>query len=498
MRNDSSHDPPIADAPRAPVCTPAAAVPGAPASLGILILASFAALMAMLDLNIVRLAMPALSKDFHVDSSVVSWVQLIYILVLTCLLLVFGKLGDLLGYRRLFLGGLVVFTAGSLLCALAQEIGTLLAARAIQATGGAAMTALTTPLICRFLPHAAQGRALGIVGACESLGITLGRFLGGVLVQYLNWRWIFLINVPVGIAALALAYWALPKMAPARRQRGFDWAGAVLILLSLGPLLFAINMGDVFGWTDPLIMGAFAVALLSLAAFVAVETRWPDPLLDLAIFRNPNLTLAFVTSFVKFFIESGLYYLVPFYLMLEKKIPAAVAGLLLVIPAVVQMAVSPATGWLTARLGARWLAFISMALTSVSCGLFVLLGPESGYVPIGIAIATIGLSKGLFIAPNRHRIMDSAPAEKMGCVNGALETTTRAGVAFGICLFDTVFSSSLPERGADYLHAPAAVLEVAFRAAFAMGLMVSVVGLISSAVSFGRAKAVSTSASGLP
>jgi EmrB/QacA subfamily drug resistance transporter len=479
MLNDSAHE-------RAPVADPMPAALGSPP--GLVILASFAAFMAMLDLNIVRLAMPTLSAEFHVDSSAVSWVQLIYILVLTCLLLVFGRLGDLLGYRRLFLGGLIVFTTGSLLCALAQGIGTLLVARAVQATGGAAMTALTTPLIVRFLPPAAQGRALGIVGACESLGITLGRFLGGVLVEYLSWQWIFLINIPVGIAALMLAFGALPRSEPAAKQPRFDWAGAVLILLFLGPLLFAINMGDVFGWSHPLIVGAFALAALSLPLFVVMEPRTAQPLLDLTIFRNPNLSLAFVTSFVKFFIESGLYYLVPFYLMLERNMSATRAGLLLVIPAVVQMCISPATGWLTDRLGARWLAFTSMTITALSCALFALAGPDSSYAPILVAVATIGLSKGLFIAPNRHRIMDSAPAEKMGSVNGALETTTRAGVAFGICLFDAVFSSNLPERGAHYLQAPVEVLDPAFRAAFEMGLLVSVGGLVSSGISFPRSR----------
>jgi len=338
----------------------------------------------------------------------------------------------------------------------------------------------------RFLPQSAQGRALGIVGACESLGITLGRFLGGVIVQYLSWQWIFLINVPVGIAALLLAYRALPRSEPVREQRSFDWAGAGLILLSLGPLLFAINMGNVFGWSHPLILGGFGVAVLSLCLFTGVEMRSAQPLLDLTIFRHLNLSLAFVTSFVKFFIESGLYYLVPFYLMLERKMSGTVAGLLLVIPAVVQMCISPATGWLTDRLGARWLAFTSMAITSLSCALFAMAGPDSGLVALAIAIATIGLSKGLFIAPNRHRIMDSAPPEKMGSVNGALETTTRAGVAFGICLFDAVFSSNLPERGARYLDAPTEVLDPAFRAAFEMGLMVSIVGLITSGISFPR------------
>lgn len=449
----------------------------------LLTLACFAAFMAMLDLNIVRLAMPAISKHFHVDSSVVSWVQVIYILVLTCLLLVFGKLGDRLGYRRLFLGGLVVFTAGSLLSATAESMAWLLGARALQAAGGAAMTALTTPLVTAFLPSASKGLALGIVSACESLGITLGRYLGGVIVEYLDWRWIFLINVPVGVAAFLLTLWAMPQYTPGRKEKGFDAGGAVLLALTLGPLLFAINMGGTFGWTDPLILGAFALAAAGGCGFVLLERRIAAPLLDLSIF-NPNLALAFVTSLVKFFIESGLYYLVPFFLMLEKEpnMTAQEAGLLLMIPALVQMSICLFTGRLTDLVGARPLGLISMLVTSLSCLLFALLTAHTHLWFIVAALSTIGLSKGLFIAPNRHRIMDSAPADKMASVNAALETTTRAGVALGVCSFEAVFSSHLSQRGADYLHAPESVLESGFRAAFLMGLAVSVIGVLAAGI----------------
>lgn len=452
----------------------------------LLALACFAGFMSGLDLNIVRLAMPRMSEVFHVDAGIISWVQILYILVLTCLLLVFGKLGDRWGYRPIFLSGIAVFTGGSVLCAVSEQIEILLAARALQAAGGAAMLALTTPLVSTLLPHGMQGNALGLVSASESLGITLGRFLGGVIVQYFDWQWIFLINVPVGVAALVVGFRVLPHLQPARREQGFDFVGAGLLFATLGPLLFAISMSDDWGWTSPAVVGALIVAALGLPGFVLVETRSTQPLLDLSIF-NPNLVLAFATSFVKYFIESGLYFLVPFYLMLEKKMSPTLAGLIMVVPAGVQMCISVVTGWLSGRLGARALTFISMMVTSLSCALFVLLGPESGIGAILIAVAAIGVAKGLFIAPNRHRVMESAPEGKLGSVNGALETTGRAGVAFGICSFETVFSSYLPDRGASYLHASEAVLQYAFRSAFVFGLAVSVVGIVTAGLKIKRA-----------
>lgn len=451
----------------------------------VLVLASFAALMSSLDLNIVRLALPALSEQFQVDSGVVSWVQLIYILVLTCLLLVFGRLGDMWGYRRLFVAGLALFTAASLAAALAPTMAVLLAARAVQAVGGAAMLALTTPIVSTFLPAADHGRAIGIVAGWESLGITVGRFLGGVLVEYLDWRWIFLINLPVGLAAIVVSLRVLPDTHEADDDRGFDYAGALFLGLFLGPLLLALNTGDQLGWTSMSILGMFAVAGAGLAGFILLERRLPRPLLDLSLFAHANLVLTFVTSFVKFFIESGLYFLAPFYLMLARGMSADLAGLLLVTPALVQMAVSPLTGRLTRRFGARRTCFASMVVTTLSCVLFHGLGAASAFAYVLVAIATIGLAKGLFIAPNRHRLMESAPPHKLGAVNGVLETTTRAGVALGICAFEAVFSAWVPDRGADYLHAPPAVLDAGFRAAFLMGVWVSLLGLASSAVSVG-------------
>ena len=439
--------------------------------------------MSSLDLNIVRLALPALSAQFQVGSGTVSWVQLIYILVLTCLLLVFGRLGDMWGYRRLFVAGLAVFTAASLAAALAPTITVLLIARAIQAVGGAAMLALTTPIVTTFLPKSEHGRAIGIVAGWESLGITLGRFLGGVLVEYLDWRWIFLINLPVGLAAIAVSLRVLPDGRDEEADRGFDFGGAVLFALFLGPLLFALNMGDKLGWDSAPIVGTFAVAGFGLAGFVLLERRLLHPLLDLSLLAHVNLALTLVTSFVKFFIESGLYFLVPFYLMLARGMSADLAGLLLVVPAVVQMAVSPITGRLTDRYGGRWVCFASMVVTTLSCVLFYGLNAASSLIYIVGAIGTIGLGKGLFIAPNRHRLMESAPPHKLGAVNGVLETTTRAGVALGICAFEAVFSASLPERGADYLHQPPAVLDAAFHAAFLMGILASLIGLASSAIS---------------
>lgn len=442
----------------------------------ILALASFAAFMSGLDLNIVRLAMPALSDEFHVGSSVVSWVQLIYILVLTCLLLVFGRLGDMWGYRRLFVAGLGLFTLASLAAALAPTISILLTARAIQAIGGAAMLALTTPIVSTFLPKAEQGRAIGIVAGCESLGITLGRLLGGLLIEYLNWRWIFLVNLPVGLAAIWVSLRVLPDQQELEAGGGFDCGGAVLFTLFLGPLLFALNMGEKFGWASAAILGTFAIAGLALAGFVILERRRSQPLLDLSLFAHVNLVLAYITSFVKFFIESGLYFLLPFYLMLARGMSADLAGLLLVAPAIVQMTVSPLTGRLTLRFGSRWVCVTSMAVTTLSCVLCYELGAASRFAFILLAIATIGLAKGLFIAPNRHRLMESAPPHKLGAVNGVLETMTRAGVALGICGFEAVFAAWLPEHGADYLHARAAVLDAGFRAAFLMGTWASLNG----------------------
>ena len=459
----------------------------------ILALGSFAGLMSSLDLNIVRLALPALSAHFHVGSGKVAWVQIIYILVLTCTLLLFGKLGDRWGFRRLFLIGIGVFTLGSLACALvgAFSLGLyhLLAARAVQALGGAMMMALTTPIINRCLPHKDVGRALGIVAAWESFGITAGRYLGGVIVDHFSWEWMFYINLPVGVTALAIGWRVLPTRPPrADQDHRFDYGGAGLLFLFLGPLLLALNLAPEWGWAAPLVLTCFALCGIGLAGFIALERWLPYHLLDLSIFRHANLSLAVVTSFVKFFVESGLYFLLPFYLMLAKQLSAANAGLMLILPAIVQILVNPATGRLTVQWGSYGLCLLSMVVTLAAASMCWLLTPASSLVFILIAIALIGLAKGLFIAPNRHRVVESAPAGSMGSVNAMLETVTRSGVALGMCSFETVFSAWLPPH-VDYLQATPDMLTVGFRAAFLMGIIAAVIGLVAAAIRVRQPKA---------
>lgn len=447
----------------------------------ILILASCAAMMSSLDANILRMALPALAQTFEVNSSVISWVQLVYMLVLTSFILVFGRLGDLYGYRRVFLLGITIFTLGSLWSALSWNIGLLLVGRAVQGTGGAIMIALTTPILTTCLPESERMRGIGLTATWESFGITAGRFLGGAIIEYLNWHWLFLINLPIGIFAFVVGFRVLPRTAGGGDgDRRFDHWGAALIFLTLGCLLFALSLGKEIGWDSPVILTSFGLSLLGAVVLLLVETRLPYRLLDFHLFRSVNLALAFVTSFIKYLVESGQYFLLPFYLILVRKISPDVAGLLLVVPAVLQMFVSPMTTRLLARFGSRWMSSAAMSvliLSSVACWK---LEPDSGYPLLLLAIATIGISKGLFIAPNRHRIVAHSPKEMMGSVNGMLETTVRLAITLGICVFETVYAEELPVDGS----ATMAQLMAGFHAAFGFGVVVSIIGLLTALTSF--------------
>jgi MFS family permease len=236
-----------------------------------------------------------------------------------------------------------------------------------------------------------------------------------------------------------------------------------------------------------LILSCFFASSIGFLSFYVWERHARDPLLDLTLLRDLNVSLALITSFVKFFVEAGLYFLIPFYLLLTRGTPAMLAGLLLVLPAVVQMIVSPLTATLTRRFGSRLLYPLSMALTSASCALFVLLTPTSHYGLIVVSVCSIGLAKGLFIAPNRLRLQEHSPAQRRGAVNGLLETMTRAGVALGICFFEAVFSQEFPKSDVDFLYAPKDLLMRAFHSAFRFGAWISLIGLATSLISFRKA-----------
>jgi len=404
----------------------------------------FASFMCVLDNFIVNISLPVIAHDFHVNTSAVARVVIVYLLVLTSTIPVFGKLGDRQGLTRVFTAGFIVFTIGSLLCGISTSITMLILSRIIQALGGAMLYALPAAIIPRFLPPGMRGASFGAISTASALGLSLGAPLGGLITTHFTWHFVFLINIPVGILAVYMIKRHFPRDDTPAASHHFDIPGVFLSFFGLASLLYCLNNGSEHGWTSRLIVITGILSMHLLAAFIAWEKRCSDPLVDLRIFRHRDYTLANLANFFQFMVLSGNGFLIPFYMIQVKGLRPDVAGLIIMVYSLVLMVVGPLAGKASDRISPRILSSAG-ALLAVGASLFfslTLAGP--GIWQAILFLACLGASFALFIPPNNNMIMSSTPVEEQGTASAMLKTITNLGSAFGVCLFETVFTMGIP------------------------------------------------------
>ncbi|MFC1577156.1 MFS transporter, partial [Candidatus Omnitrophota bacterium] len=350
--------------------------------------------MFTLDYSMLNISLPAVSSYFNVSVGIVARLPLAYLLVLTSCLLGFGKLGDIKGYAKVFVAGLVIFVAGTILCGIAPSVNTLLIFRIMQSVGEAMYSPTGIALVAAFLPSNIKGRALGILATAQGLGFSLGPALGGFLNTHLSWRAIFFVNVPVAIIVIILALKHLPKQQKKSVEASFDIAGAALIFVALASLLFGLNSVVKRGWADPVILGCFAAFAVCFSLFILQEKRAPHPLLDLGLFANRDFTLANCAALFAICVYIGATFLLPFYLQLIRGIDIARAGLLLMIPSIMMMLLAPFAGRISDSLGSRRLCSFAMIPATVSFCIFALLHQTTSVVIIAAALVLLGLALG--------------------------------------------------------------------------------------------------------
>jgi len=448
----------------------------------ILAIISFAVFMASLDSSIVNISLPSIATFFDVDISIISWVVLSYALMLAGLLLVFGKLGDVHGFRRIFIIGFALFTAGSLLCGLSGSINQLIAFRALQGIGASALDAIAPAMLVMYLPAEKRGWALGILATVVSFGIAAGPILGGFITEYLSWHWIFFINVPVGILAILLAYRYFPADSAVQRQGSFDTTGSALVLLALVTLLFALNQGLDFGWTSPMILGSFALSVILFALFVIHERRCSAPLFDPALFASRNYLAGNIAGTLLMFAYAGTEFLLPFYFELVQGWSTEVAGLLLAVPAIALMVAGPVAGTLSDRIGSRMLTTGAALFAGFTLYLFSLFGPATSPAFIIATLVLFGIAIGIFFPPNMSLILGSGGSEGGGVASGVMMTLRNTGAVFGVALFGTIVVqvvSGLMIRS-QVIDASPAILSAGFPAAFAGGIVLCLLAAVVS------------------
>ena len=396
--------------------------------------------LATIDGSIVNLALPTLVRELGADFATVQWVVLAYLLTLATLMLSIGRLADMKGKKTIYTAGFIIFTLGSVLCGLAPTIYWLIAFRIVQAVGAAMVVALGAAILTEAFPPSERGKALGLFGTIVSIGIVVGPTLGGILIDAFSWHAIFFVNLPVGIVGTALSLRFVPATRPRGGQR-FDLLGAIALCTSLLCLSLALTIGQELGFGDRRILALFGGFAVLLVLFVVTELRTPQPMIDLHLFRNRQLSVNLITGFVTFVGVSGSFILMPFYLENVRGFDTRQVGLLLVAVPVGLGIASPISGALSDRLGTRLIAVIGLAILLAGYyGLSTLDGSTDvpGFL---LRFAPIGIGMGIFQSPNNSAIMGSAPRERLGIVSGLLSITRTIGQTTGIAVLGAMWAS---------------------------------------------------------
>lgn len=406
-----------------------------------LITASVGFFMGTLDFSIVNISFPRLTKIFETDPTVVLWVTVVYLLVSTGLLLVFGRIGDMFGRKRIYILGFVIFTIGLTLCAVSQSILQLILARILQAVGAAMVVALSTAIVIASFPSHERGKALGIVSAVLSAGILIGPVLGGLLLDTLGWRSIFYIRVPVGIIGIIMAWAFLQEQKDLSISTKVDILGAATIFIGLSCLLAFFNLGVRLGYLSGPVIILLIGAIISLALFVVHERRTEQPLVDLNLFRNRLFAGGNISLAIMAFTLSSQMFLMPFYLIDGIGYSALEAGLLLAVTYLSALLIAPLSGRLSDRLGARLLSTVGMILFCISLFLFSRFGIESTITYILFSLVVFGIGLGVFMSPNSSSIMGAVPKDRLGTASAMMNTVRQVGLSSGMAIAGVIFAS---------------------------------------------------------
>lgn len=405
--------------------------------------------MTALDTSVVNTVLPVINRSLGSQIATIQWVVTIYLLVVSGLLLSFGRLGDLRGHKPIFLSGFGIFIASSALCGLAPSAGLLIAFRGLQALGAAMLAANSPAILTKSFPASQRGQALGLQATMTYLGLSAAPSVGGWLTDLFSWRAVFYINVPVGLAAFLLSLRYIPKDEGSNNAERFDFTGALLFMAGLVALLLGLNQGAEWGWASAPILGLFIAAAIFLTVFIFVEKRQAYPMLDLSLFSKRLFTTSTAAALLNYMALFSILFLMPFYLLQGRGLSPSQAGLILTAQPIVMAIVAPLSGTLSDRIGTRLPAVLGMAILAV--GLFALsrLGPTTPLPLVALVLGIAGLGTGTFISPNNSALMGSAPHQRQGIAAGILATARSAGMVLGIGLAGAIFTTILASSPAE-------------------------------------------------
>lgn len=437
--------------------------------------------LATLDASIVNVGLPTVTKVLDTELAQSKWIIIVYLLVITCTLLPFGRLSDIYGRRRVFSFGFITFTLGSAFCGIASTLSWLVISRVIQGLGAAMLMANGPAVITAAFPSNERGKALGTLAMVVSAGLLCGPSVGGFLIEFFGWRSIFLVNIPIGIAGLVLVYLHVAKDELPTTRHPFDWPGAVLQSIVLVLLIVVFDPPNIsISGSNPLPVSQWLILGFTLilgAVFIQVETISKSPLFDFSLLKDRTFWTANLAGFLMFVSYSAAFVLMPFYLEEILEFQTRQTGIFMSCIPIMILVVAPVSGRLSDKFGSREL---SLAGATISTLALLFMSGTIGYgldeytsnEAIVFSLATMGIALGLFQSPNNNAIMGAVPVNKLGSASGLIATARNLGLVVGAGLATSLFSWQRDEAG-DFIEG----LHVTFFVAAMIGILAMIASL---------------------
>jgi EmrB/QacA subfamily drug resistance transporter len=401
---------------------------------------AFGLFMIMLDNTVVNVALPSMARDLGVGLSELEWIVTGYALTFASLMLTGGKLADLLGRRRVFVAGLVIFTASSLACGLAESGDFLIGARVVQGAGAALMNPATLSIIAATFPPHQRGMAIGIWAGVSALALAIGPLVGGLLTDHLDWSWIFFVNIPVGIVAIVASFVLIRESKDESAEQRLDLPGLLTSGIGLFALTYGLIEANTYGWTSGRILGSFAVAAVMLVAFVLLETHQRLPMLDLSLFRNGTFAGANLAVLLVALAMFGVFFFVSLYMQGILGYSAVQAGAAFLPMTVLIILVAPIAGKTSDRFGSRWLMTAGMILVAAQLLSFSRLDEHSTFWNLLPGLLVGGLGISLVMTPSAAAAVRALPVDKSGVGSAVLNAFRQVGGSMGIALMGAIMA----------------------------------------------------------
>ncbi len=412
-----------------------------PNKWAVLVTLAIGIFMATLDTSIVNISLPTIARYFNVPlNGEIEWVIIAYLVVIAGVLLTIGRLADMTGRKILWVLGLISFTVGSTICGASPTLLVLIIARAFQGLGGALIMSVSPAILTGAFPPEERGRALGMNAVFVALGTSVGPTLGGLITANFSWRWIFYVNVPLGVIGVIASLLILQESQERIRGR-FDPAGALLLAVGLIALTLGLSFGQEWGWRSPTLISTLVVSGLAFVLLIIVEQRIADPIIDFSLLHNRVFVSANISLIMSFLALFAVSFMLPFYLEELRGFSVIEAGLLLTPLPLAIAVIAPFSGALADRIGSRWLAATGLALGCIGLVLISQLNAQSSVLDIIWRLLFAGVGQALFQSPNNSALMGAAPRNRQGVASGFLATGRVVGQSISVALAGAIFTS---------------------------------------------------------